>query len=113
MKTITSFLSRHDIMSLVVAYAIGSRISELTHSFFNDIIIPILNVDWNQDGESDRKQLSELTLNIGPIKIRYGNFILNLLNIVIGILVIFFIGYFVNTYFVKHGSNVTSTTSET
>lgn len=95
------FLSNHGIIGIIVAYAIGGRIAVLTECFFNDMVIPILDVDWNRDGVSDKKQLSNLTCNIGPIKLRYGRFILCLLNIIISIYVIFGITYLLQRFVIK------------
>lgn len=105
--TIKGFLMEHGFISIIVAYAIGSRISILTQSFFDDLVIPILDVDWNNDGESDRVQLSKLTLSIGPIKLRYGRFMICLLNIIISIYVIFFIAIMVKRYYKDGTSDAT------
>lgn len=94
-------MSQHGIIGIIVAYAIGGRIAILSECFFNDMIIPILDVDWNGDGVSDKKQLSNLTFNLGPIKLRYGRFILCLLNIIISVYLIFGIVYLLKRYVIK------------
>lgn len=98
---IKDFLAEHGFISIIVAYALGGRISILSDSFFNDLIIPILDVDWNGDGKSDKLQLSALTCDIGPIKLKYGRFMLSLLNIIISVYVIFFIANLFQQYMKK------------
>lgn len=101
MVNLKDFLAEHGFISIIVAYALGGRISILSESFFNDLIIPILDVDWNGDGKSDKLQLSRLTYDIGPIKLKYGRFLLSLLNIIISIYVIFSIANIMQQYIKK------------
>ena len=98
MKDFRFFLKSTDVFSIIVGWSVGMRIKDLSSSIFDNIVDPLLDYDWNRDGTSDKKQLSELYFNIGDIKITYGKVILDLIKTIIIIYIIFYIARIIKSF---------------
>ncbi len=83
-KEFISFLKEYKIISLALAFIMGAASTTLVNSLVKDIILPVfsplLSGNWQ-----------EASLHLGPIVIRYGSFLAELLNFIILGLVVFVI----------------------
>ena len=78
-----TFIARGNVMDMAVGVIIGGAFSNITNSLINDIVIPVLGIFTNSISFAD------LTLELGPAVITYGNFIQAVLNFLIMALVVF------------------------
>lgn len=78
-----TFIARGNVMDMAVGVIIGGAFSNITNSLINDIVMPVLGIFTSS------VSFAELTLNIGPAVVTYGNFIQAVLNFLIMALVVF------------------------
>lgn len=79
------FIREYNIFSLAIAFIMGAASTSLVNSLVKDIIMPLFSPltaggDWK-----------EAVLTMGPVVIRYGSFLGELLNFVILAFVVFVI----------------------
>lgn len=79
------FINEYKVMGLAIAFIIGIAATNLIQSLVNNIIMPVITPfmpggAWEQ-----------ATLSIGPIVLRWGQFLSALLNFIIIALVVFII----------------------
>ncbi|MFA5333911.1 MAG: MscL family protein [Candidatus Nanoarchaeia archaeon] len=84
-KEFKEFLYEYKIMGLAIAFMMGAAINSLITSLVNDIIMPLITSFVPEGAWKDT------TLIIGPVVLKWGSFLSNLINFVIIALVIFFI----------------------
>lgn len=90
-----TFIARGNVMDMAVGVIIGGAFSNITTSLINDIVMPILGIFTSS------VSFAELTLNVGPAVITYGNFIQAILNFLIMALVVFCIVKALNSFHKK------------
>lgn len=78
-----TFIARGNVMDMAVGVIIGGAFSNITTSLINDLVMPVLGIFTSSVSFAD------LTLNIGPAVITYGNFIQAVLNFLIMAFVVF------------------------
>ena len=77
------FIARGNVMDMAVGVIIGGAFSNITTSLINDIVMPVLGIFTSS------VSFAELSVNIGPAVVTYGNFIQAVLNFVILAFVVF------------------------
>lgn len=83
------FLEEYKVMGLAVAFIMGIAATALVQSLVNDIIMPCIT-PFIPNG-----QWQTATLAIGPIVMKWGSFVSQLINFVILAIVVFFIAKYV------------------
>ena len=78
-----TFISRGNVMDMAVGVIIGGAFSNITNSLINDIVMPLLGIFTSS------VSFAELSMNIGPAVVTYGNFIQAILNFLIMAFVVF------------------------
>ena len=78
-----TFIARGNVMDMAVGVIIGGAFSNITNSLFNDIVMPVLGIFTSS------VSFAELSVNIGPAVVAYGNFIQAVLNFLIMAFVVF------------------------
>ena len=78
-----TFIARGNVMDMAVGVIIGGAFSNITNSLINDIVMPVLGIFTSS------VSFAELSVNIGPAVIAYGNFIQAVLNFLIMAFVVF------------------------
>ena len=78
-----SFLKEYKVISLAVAFVMGSASTNLVGSMVNDIIMPI--AEPFMSGEKWR----EAVLSVGPVHIAYGSFVAQAVNFLVLAFVVF------------------------
>lgn len=69
MKGFINFVRQQGVVGLAVGFILGGSVSKVVASFVTDIINPILSVILGFAGN-----LKDMSLQVGPIKINWGNF---------------------------------------
>ena len=72
-----TFIARGNVMDMAVGVIIGGAFSNITNSLINDIVMPVLGIFTSS------VSFAELSVNIGPAVVAYGNFIQAVLNFLI------------------------------
>ena len=78
-----TFIARGNVMDMAVGVIIGGAFSNITTSLINDIVMPVLGIFTSSVSFAD------LSVNLGPAVITYGNFIQAVLNFLIMAFVVF------------------------
>lgn len=86
------FLQNNNIITVVIAAILSDRINEVTNVFFDDIILPIINKDWDGDGESDVKKFEDYRITIFNAKLSIGKLIITIFKFFV-VALLLFIGY--------------------
>lgn len=79
------FLKEYKVIGVAVAFIMAAASTSLVNSLVNDIIMPIITPFIPGGG------WQEATLSIGPIVLRWGSFLAQIINFVILALVVFII----------------------
>lgn len=69
MKSFIDFIREQGVVGLAVGFILGGAIQKLVTSLVSDIINPVLSVVLGAAGN-----LKELFIQIGPVKIMWGDF---------------------------------------
>jgi len=91
------FLKKNSVVSLALAAVISNQLNKLTESFVDDIIMPIINIDSDNDGEKDIKKLQDKEFHILNIKFKTGNFLF----LIIKFCIIAYIIFLLSSIFTK------------
>ncbi len=83
-KDFLSFLKEFKVIALAVAFVIGNASTNLIKSLVDNILMPIIS-PWVAGG------WKEAVLNIGPISLRWGAFLGELINFFFLALIIFIV----------------------
>ena len=78
-----TFIARGNVMDMAVGVIIGGAFSNITNSLINDIVMPLLGI------LTGSISFTELSVQIGPAVITYGNFIQAVLNFLVMAFVVF------------------------
>ena len=99
---ISQFLIDQHIIQLATAVIIGTQVNTIMSSLTTNIISPIILLIL---GTEHTKEMSDLSLTIYGVQIKYGNFLLTLINFFI--LVVFIYNLIILTlYFINLPSNL-------
>lgn len=90
-----TFIARGNVMDMAVGVIIGGAFSNITNSLINDIVMPLLGIFTSS------VSFAELSVNIGPAVIAYGNFIQAILNFLIMAFVVFCLVKAINSFHKK------------
>lgn len=90
-----TFIARGNVMDMAVGVIIGGAFSNITNSLINDIVMPLLGIFTNS------VSFAELSVNIGPAVVTYGNFIQAILNFLIMAFVVFCLVKAINSFHKK------------
>jgi large conductance mechanosensitive channel len=85
MRGFIDFIRKQGVIGLAVGFILGGAISKVVSALVADIINPIIGIALGKVGS-----LSAASLNIGSVKILWGDFI----GVIIDFLVIAFVVYF-------------------
>ena len=90
-----TFIARGNVMDMAVGVIIGGAFSNITNSLINDIVMPVLGIFTSS------VSFAELSVNIGPAVVTYGNFIQAVLNFLIMAFVVFCLVKTMNSFHKK------------
>jgi len=76
-------LSKNEILSSVLIAIIAGNINKMSDSLTENIIIPIIDIDIDGDGETDGRRLINYELKIGGLNFKIGKFITSVVEFII------------------------------
>lgn len=85
------FLIDNKVIATSISFAAASYLETVTTSFFDNIILPIINKDTNSDGKKDLHKFEDYTVNIKGIKLKMGKFIIDIFKYFLILYILFLI----------------------
>ena len=85
------FLIDNKVIATAISFAAGTYMETVTSSFFDNIILPIINRDADNDGEKDIQKFEDITININGIKMKIGRFLIDIFKFFLILYVLFLI----------------------
>ena len=87
-----TFVARGNVMDMAVGVIIGGAFSNITNSLINDIVMPLLGIFTSS------VSFAEMSVQVGPAVVTYGNFIQAVLNFIIMAFVVFCLVKTINSF---------------
>jgi large-conductance mechanosensitive channel len=85
----TKILMKNTIMLGITIAVIASFVNQLVFSFINDIIMPVIDRDGNNDNIPDINKISNYTVKTNGITFKMGAFIVALIRFILLLFIIF------------------------
>jgi len=85
MSDFLNFIKEKGIIGLAIGFILGGTVSRFVSSFINDILNPIIGLILGKMGS-----LTSYVMEIGPVKIFWGNFISSLIDFLFIIVIVYF-----------------------
>ncbi|MFA6007583.1 MAG: MscL family protein [Candidatus Shapirobacteria bacterium] len=85
MKGFLNFIREQGVVGLAVGFILGGAVAKFVTAFITDLISPILGVILGMAGG-----LKDASLNIGPVKLFYGDFISSFIDFLVIASVVYF-----------------------
>ena len=85
MKGFLEFIREQGVVGLAVGIILGGSVTKLVTSMVNDLVNPILGIILGSAGS-----LSEMALKLGPVTLRWGNFLNSLIDFTVIALIVYF-----------------------
>lgn len=77
------FLSNNNVLATAIAAVLSERISDVTNSVVDNILMAIINRDGDGDGKSDIDELQNRTVVISGMKFGVGKVLISLIKFII------------------------------
>jgi len=87
----TELIMKNTVFLGITIAVMASFVNQLVFSFINDIIMPVIDRDGNNDNQPDINKIADYQVKTGGITFRVGAFILALIRFVILIFILFII----------------------
>jgi large-conductance mechanosensitive channel len=88
---VSDFFKENEIITTIIATILAANISTLTKSLMDNILMPLINIDINNDGEADRDTLKKFYIKFRGVDIKIGEFILTLIEFSIILFIIYYL----------------------
>jgi large-conductance mechanosensitive channel len=90
-KEFTDIIMKNSVMLGITIAVLATFVNQLVLSFINDIIMPIIDRDGNDDNKPDINKIAEYKVKAGGITFRVGAFILALIRFVLLLFMLFIV----------------------
>jgi large-conductance mechanosensitive channel len=77
------FLNDNNILSVAIATILSNKINDISEAFINNLVLPIINRDADNDNNPDIKNLEKYTFKISGINFGIGKFTISLIKFLI------------------------------
>lgn len=88
------FIEDNNIFITIIATLLSSNINKMANSLVQNIVMPILDFDLNNDGKPDKKKLENIVISFKGINIRIGRFLVSLFEFCFMVYVLYIITKF-------------------
>jgi large conductance mechanosensitive channel len=85
------FLKDHNIITTAIAAILSDRINEITSTFVDYMIMPIINRDADKDGTKDIKNIEDANFNLFSVNFQYGKVLIAFVKFLIITYILFII----------------------
>jgi large-conductance mechanosensitive channel len=92
---LTDFVIKNSVLLGITVVVIATFVNELVISFINDIILPVIERDGNNDNEPDINRLKHIIYKTNGITFKIGSFLISLIKFCILMVILFFISIFI------------------
>jgi len=89
LKDLFLFINRKELLHTVILTIIATHVTELSASFTDDIIIPLLSTDINNNNKDDIIELKEYKYKLFNKTFKIGSFFSHIIRFIISILIVF------------------------
>ena len=86
-----SFVSENRLYSVIIGTVLASFVTEISYSAINNIIMPILTTDLNNNKKDDMKDLQKLEVIIFSKKIMLGKFLYSFIRFTIILIILVYV----------------------
>ena len=83
------FLKNNNILPTIIATVMSTFITQLVTSFADDIIMPIIYRDGDNDGKADIKSLENTIMKVNGVSIKIGKFAVVLIKVTLIFIILF------------------------
>lgn len=90
------FLSENNVLAISVAAVMSDRINDLTNTCVDSLLMPIINIDADNDGVRDIKSLEDKEIKIYGMKFAVGKVMIAIIRFIIITYVVFIISRLMN-----------------
>ena len=87
----TKIIMSNSVLFGISIAVLSTFVNELVFSLINDIILPIIDRDGNNDNDPDINKIKNLTVKTNGITFKIGAFIVSLIRFIILIFILFII----------------------
>jgi large-conductance mechanosensitive channel len=88
---IIEFIGKNTLYLGITIALLASFVNQLVFSFINDIIMPIIDRDGNNDNQPDINKIADFKIKTAGITFKVGAFILALIRFILLLFIIFFL----------------------
>ncbi len=85
---ITDFIMKNSVMFGITIAVLSSFVNQLVFSFINDIIMPVIDRDGNNDNQPDINKIADYTVKTNGITFKIGAFIVALIRFILLVFII-------------------------
>ena len=96
------FLEENNILVTSIAAVLSYALRDLTNECINNIVIPIINKDYDNDGVKDLKKIEDTTFTVFGIKFGTGKVFISLIKFFIVLYITFLIVQIIKKTNVKY-----------
>jgi len=86
---ITDIIMKNSVMFGITIAVLSSFVNQLVFSFINDIIMPVIDRDGNNDNQPDINKIVDYKVKTGGITFKVGAFILALIRFILLLFILF------------------------
>jgi large-conductance mechanosensitive channel len=90
-KEFTDIIMKNSVMLGITIAVLATFVNQLVLSFINDIIMPIIDRDGNDDNKPDINKIADFKVKAGGITFRVGAFILALIRFILLLFMLFIV----------------------
>tara|TARA_B100000902_G_scaffold327503_1_gene323101 strand:+ start:8158 stop:8451 length:294 start_codon:yes stop_codon:yes gene_type:complete len=84
-----TFLKENQIVDTAIATIFSKLITDVSYSFIDNILLPIINIDVNNDGKADINDFKNKIININGINFKLGPFVIELIKFIAIMFILF------------------------
>jgi large-conductance mechanosensitive channel len=91
LENFTKLIMSNSVLFGISIAVLSTFVNELVFSLINDIILPIIDRDGNNDNDPDINKIKNITVKTNGITFKIGAFIVSLIRFIILLLILFII----------------------
>ncbi len=88
------FIKDNHIIATAIATIFSKIISDLSYSFIDNILLPIINIDIDNDGKSDINDFKNKIFEVYGISFKIGPFAIELIKFLVIVFILFYLSKF-------------------
>ena len=91
LENFTKLIMSNSVLFGISIAVLSTFVNELVFSLINDIILPIIDRDGNNDNDPDINKIKNITVKTNGITFKIGAFIVSLIRFIILLVILFII----------------------